>query len=176
MFYTNNKWKKGPLRIGFTQASHSFSAPRWLELLLRLQHGKWCAAFRLLWKHFQSRSFEMKVQVQLSIEKGTGSNRLKLPCDISPHLTPRPSAEQAHRTLPEELRSSRQYSLVPPCLHTHFSAGVGVGGQRKVINRQDWNKCFHGVILGVKTPCLKALLQTPPVVCFHFLGGNTLRH
>lgn len=129
------KGKKAPLRIGFTEASHPFSVPGLLEVPLSLQCGKRCAAFLILWKHFQSPSFGMKVQVQLSIEKDTRSNMLKLPGDISSHLTPHPSKERVG-TLPKELRRSRSYKLF--CLSNYSSYSWGWGrGLKQIINRWD---------------------------------------
>lgn len=93
LFYTNNK-KKNPLRIGLLGKA----APSSLFVVDAGDFFRWCAAFHIPWKHSQSYAFEMEVQVQLSIEKGTGSNMLKLLRDISSPLTPCPQRSHVENT------------------------------------------------------------------------------
>lgn len=145
LFYINNKWKKEPPRTGFMEGSCSFFFVfHWLQWLLRLHHGKGRAAFRILWKHFQSHSLGMKVQVQLSIENGTRSNMLQIPSDISSRSTQRPSEERLHRTLPEELRSIRHLPT-----HPSFLLGGGGGTQAKL----QTVKATKEVLKGAHTGC-----------------------
>lgn len=109
------------------EVSCSFSVPRRLELLLRLQH-EWVCCISYSVKTFPKLFFEMKVQVQLSTEKGTRNNMLKFSGDISSHLTPCLSEGRAHKTLPEELRHIRRLQVgLPLPTHSSFSWVKGRG-------------------------------------------------
>lgn len=122
-----------PLRIGVMEGSPpAFPVPHFPEFLLRLQHGKWLLHFSFPEKHFQSHSFEMKVQVQLSTEKGIRSNVLKL-LGILGHT-------QYHGPL-----RSRSPEGFPRTWEVQVAlflllAGVRAGDQTKIIKRQDRKK------------------------------------
>lgn len=132
--------RKEPLRIGF-MVSCSFSVPRRLELLLRLQH-KWVCCILYSAKTFPKFIFEMKVQVQLSMKKGTRNNMLKFFGNSSLHLTPCPSEERAHKTLPEELRHIRWLQVgLPLTKHSPFS-WVGGWGVKQSYKQARLKKMF----------------------------------
>lgn len=107
LFYTDNKWRKGPLRTVFLEVSSVSSVSHCCEYLLRWQHENRCVALPIMWKHSQVCSSEMRVHIQLSIEKGTGSNMLKLFGDPSTHLALW-SLGNCTENSPWELRSRRQ--------------------------------------------------------------------
>lgn len=65
----------------------------------------------------------MRVHVQLSIEKGTWSNTLKLFGDPSIHLILCPPRRAVRRTLPESCEEEGSYRLVCACIHIHILLG-----------------------------------------------------
>lgn len=99
----------------------------------------------------------MKVQVQLSIEKGTKNNMLKLRGDISSHLTLCSSEKRAHRTLPKELRHIRQLQVAVLAYTFFFSQGW-TGGFKQSFKQARLKKDVLKGSHCYKTPCLKVLL------------------
>lgn len=70
----------------------------------------------------------MRVHVQLSIEKGTWSNALRLFCDPSTRLIPSLPGGAVLRTFPESCEDEGIYRLVGVCAHIHILLGNLGGG------------------------------------------------
>lgn len=120
----------------------------WVTTLIATQEGVCCIAHSV--KTFPKPFLWNESTSSIKHRKGTGSNVLKIPSDISSHLTQHTSEEQEHRILSEELRIIRQLQVgLPLPTHSSFSWDGGWKVKAKLLTGKTEKRCFKRNSYGV---------------------------